>query len=102
MRLGLPAQTGDKPGNAYDQPGRNAQPVAAFQGRAMGVRLLDDFCAAKHCGKHDRRHPDTIVGVNVGAMLMQQIHIPSPIIHRMQAEGQNTACLARSERLPRA
>jgi hypothetical protein len=74
MRLGFPAQTGDEPGNAHDQSGRNAEPSAAFQGRAVGAQLLNDFCATKHCGKHDWRHPDTVVGVDVGALLEQQVH----------------------------
>ena len=38
----------------------------------MSLQLLDDSRSAKHRSKHNGRHPDTVVGVNVRAVFEQQ------------------------------
>jgi hypothetical protein len=38
----------------------------------VSFHLLDDSRAAKHGRDHDRRHPDTVVGVDVRAVFEQE------------------------------
>jgi hypothetical protein len=47
--------------------------VAAFQRAAVGAQLLNDSRAAKHRREHDGSHPHTVVGVDVGAVLEEQV-----------------------------
>ena len=69
-----------EPGEANHEARRDAEAVAVLQRHAVSLKLLDHPRSAKHRGKHQRGHAATVVGIDLGKVVLGIATQPRPAI----------------------